>query len=195
MARSDLLLVGTADGLALYRATSRGLLRQRVALAGAPVSAIAAADAETLLVAAGGAARQSFDGGRSWSDAPGAVPETIGLQVATVRGPAQLAYPRLSGATAYARLRTRPPVLLGAGAGGAMLFRSLDDGIHWQPALLPEAPLGRVVALAPSPARPAAAWAGTDQGALLGTIDGGERWDELAREPAPVLCLAAVVEE
>lgn len=191
----DLLFVGTADGLALYRMGGRAPVRLRHTLAGRAILAVAAADAEALVVALeDGRALQSFDGGGSWVAAPGPGPAPPGLQVVTISGTAPLAYPRLSGATAYARLRTRPPLLLGAGAGGTMLFRSIDDGIHWQPAGLPDAPFGRVVALAPSSARLGGAWAGTDAGALLGTFDGGERWAELAREPAPVRCLACVPE-
>ena len=196
-ALSSLLFAGTADGLAIYRPAGRGAWR-RVGhtLAGAAVRAIVAADAETLLVAADGRApQQSFDGGATWSDAPGHVPEPIGLQVATLGGPMPLAYARLSGATAYARLGSRPPVLLGAGADGSFLFRSQDEGIHWQAARIDAEAIGRVNTLVPAADRRAAAWAGTEMGMLLRTNDHGHSWQLIAREPTAILCLAAVVDE
>jgi hypothetical protein len=191
------LYVGTADGLATYRAAPRGEWR-RVShtLAGAAVPAIVAADAQTLLVAVEGRApQQSFDGGAHWSDARGAPPEPIGLHVATLQGPAPLAYPRLSGATAYARLAGSPPTLLGAGADGSFLFRSNDDGIHWQAARIDGDAIGHVAAIVPAADRRAAAWAGTASGALLRTEDAGASWQIIAREPVAILCLAAALED
>jgi photosystem II stability/assembly factor-like uncharacterized protein len=194
--QSSLLFAGTADGLAIYRPAGRGAWRRvGQALAGAAVRAIAAADAETLLVAADGRApQQSFDGGATWSDAAGPPPEPIGVQVATLHGPMPLAYARLSGATAYARLSSRPPVLLGAGADGSFLFRSEDDGIHWQAARVDGDAIGRVAAIVPAADRRPAAWAGTESGMLLRTDDHGRSWQLIAREPAAILCLAAVLE-
>jgi photosystem II stability/assembly factor-like uncharacterized protein len=194
MPASSTLYLGTGDGLAIYRAVGAGEWR-RVghALAGSAVRAIVAADAQTLLVAADGQPpQQSFDGGATWSDAAGPPPEPLGLQVATAHGPAPLAYPRLSGATAYARLPGRPPALLGAGADGSFLFRSEDDGIHWQPARIDGGPAGRVNALVPAADRRGSAWAGTASGALLRSDDRGHSWHIIAREPAAILCLAAV---
>jgi photosystem II stability/assembly factor-like uncharacterized protein len=193
--KPELVLVGTADGLAIYRRDPRGALRRvRTALAGASVEAVVAADADVLLVGVvGGPPRQSFDGGETWGEAGGAPPAPAGLQVATVGGPVALAYPRLSSATAYALLRSRPPALLGAGAGGTMLFRSEDEGIHWKPAAMPREPLGTINAIIPSAVRRTAAWAGSSAGALLESIDAGRSWAEVARVPAPILCLAAVV--
>src|SRR6187397_2469433 len=134
---SGLLYIGTTDGLAIYRPAGRGGWRRAGhTLAGAAVRAILAADAETLLVAADGRPpQQSFDGGATWSDAAGPPPEPIGLQVATLLGPMPLA---------YARLSSQPPVLLGAGADGSFLFRSEDDGIHWQAAQVNGDTIGRV---------------------------------------------------
>lgn len=191
------LYLGTADGLAIYRPAPRGEWRRvSHALAGAPVGAIVAADAQTLLAAvAGRPPQQSFDGGAHWSDARGAPPEPIGLQVATLQGPAPLAYPRLSGATAYARLAGSPPVLLGAGADGSFLFRSEDDGIHWQAARIEGDSIGRVATIVPAADRRGAAWAGSASGALLRTDDGGRAWRVVAREPAAILCLAAALED
>jgi len=194
---SGFLYLGTADGLAIYHAAKRGEW-QRVGhtLAGAAVPAIVAADALTLLAAvAGRPPQQSFDGGATWSDARGSPPGPIGLQVATLAGPAPLAYPRLSGATAYARLAGKPPVLLGAGADGSFLFRSEDDGIHWQAARIDDDSIGRVTAIVPAADRRAAAWAGTAAGALLRSDDGGRSWQLVAREPAAILSLAAVLDE
>jgi hypothetical protein len=195
--QTSLLFAGTADGLAIDRPIGRGQWR-RVghALAGTLVRAIVAADAETLLVAADGRSPQlSFDGGATWSDAAGLPPEPIGVQVATLHGPVPLAYARLSGATAYARLSGKPPVLLGAGADGSFLFRSEDDGIHWQAARIDEQAIGRVTTLVPAADSRNAAWAGTESGALLRTNDQGHSWQLLAREPAAILCLAAVIDE
>jgi photosystem II stability/assembly factor-like uncharacterized protein len=194
---SGLLYIGTADGLAIYRAAGRGAWR-RVghALAGAAVRAILAADAETLLVAADGRApQQSFDGGATWSDAAGPPPDPIGVQVATLLGPMSLTYARLSGATAYARLSSQPPVLLGAGADGSFLFRSEDDGIHWQAARVNAEAIGRVNTIVPAADRRAVAWAGTESGMLLRTDDHGRSWQIVAREPAAILCLAAALAE
>ncbi|MEN9935633.1 MAG: Photosynthesis system assembly factor [Chloroflexota bacterium] len=196
MPSPELLIVGTADGLVIYRVVRGALTPVSHTLAGRAVSAISAADALALVVAAdGGSPLQSFDGGATWAEARGAAPEPMGARVATVYGPADLAYPRLTGATAYARLRTRPPSLIGAGAGGVMLFRSEDDGIHWKPAALPPQPFGRVAAIAPSAASPRTAWAGADTGALLRTLDAGARWEEAARAPAAVLCLVSLTED
>jgi photosystem II stability/assembly factor-like uncharacterized protein len=194
---SGLLYIGTTDGLAIYRPAGRGGWRRAGhTLAGAAVRAILAADAETLLVAADGRPpQQSFDGGATWSDAAGPPPEPIGVQVATLLGPMPLAYARLSGATAYARLSSQPPVLLGAGADGSFLFRSEDDGIHWQAAQVNGDTIGRVNTIVPAADRRTAAWAGTEAGVLLHTADHGRSWQIVAHEPAAILCLASVVDE
>jgi len=195
--KSSVLYLGTSDGLAIYRAAKRSEWR-RVghALAGAAVRAIIAADALTLLVAADGRSpQQSFDGGETWSDAAGAPPEPIGVQVATLHGPTSLAYARLSGATAYARLAGQPPALLGAGADGSFLFRSEDDGIHWQAARMDESASGRVTTIVPAADQRDAAWAGTATGALLRTADRGQSWQLIARESSAILSLAAVLAE
>jgi hypothetical protein len=186
------LFVGTGDGLAIYR-MERGVWRRAShTLAGLQVRSLVALDAETLLAAVDAhPPQQSFDGGVHWSDAPGAAPAPIGLQVATRHGPAPLAYPRLSGATAYARLAGKPNVLVGAGAGGALLFRSMDDGIHWEAARIPSAPFGRITSIIPAHDRRGALWAGADSGALLRSDDAGANWREAAREAAPVFCMAA----
>jgi hypothetical protein len=182
-----MLFVGTSDGLAIYHAARRNEWRRvSQALAGATVRAIIAADAQTLLVAADGRPpQQSFDGGLTWSDAAGLPPEPIGMQVATLHGPMPLAYARLSGATAYARLSGQPPALLGAGADGSFLFRSEDDGIHWQAARIDDGTADHRDA----------GWAGTEAGALLHTADRGNSWQLVAREPAAILCMVAVLAE
>jgi hypothetical protein len=194
MAGAEFLLAGTRDGLVIWRAATGGVLSlERHALAGVPVSAVVAADPLTLLVAAEGLPpRQSFDGGATWIEAHGPPPEPVGLRAATLHGPAPLAYPRLSGATAYARLGGRQGPLVGAGAGGMQLFVSEDDGIHWAPARMTGSDLGRVTALAPSSLGRRSGWAGTDGGALLRTTDGGRSWREVARAEAAILCLAGV---
>ena len=194
---NSVLFVGTGDGLAIYHAAGRGQWRRMgQALAGADVRAIVAADAQTLLVAADGRPpQQSFDGGVTWSDAAGQPPEPIGAQVATLHGTVSLAYARLSGATAYARLGGHPPALLGAGADGSFLFRSEDDGIHWQAARIDDEGIGRVTTIVPAADHRDAAWAGTAAGALLRTADRGHSWQLAARELAAILFLAAVLVE
>jgi hypothetical protein len=190
MAESPRLFVGTADGL-LMLAESQGVWRELGrALAGHPVRAVTALSAEALLVAAEGLPpQQSFDGGASWTDAPGATVEPPGLRAVTLRGPVPLANPRLMGATAYARLGGRHQMLVGAGAGGMLLFRSDDDGIHWEPAAMPGG-VGLVRAIIP--AAGGVLWAGTDSGRLLRSTDQGASWHEVASLGAPILCLAAV---
>jgi|GEM_PF-1219562 len=187
-----MLFVGTHDGLAIYQRSDNALIRSGHSLAGQGITTIVATDARIVLVAvAGGSVQRSVDGGLHWSMAEKA-PESIGLRVATVRGAVPLKNPRLSGATAYAQPSGRPAVLLGAGAGGMMLFRSEDDGIHWQVARIDEATIGRITALIPDPQRPGMAWAGTDLGVLLQSTDRGLSWQIAAREPVGILCLAAV---
>jgi hypothetical protein len=178
----------------VYRAEGRGDWRRAShSLASCAIRAIVAVDAQTLVVAVENApAQQSFDGGATWSEAAEA-PEPIGLEVATVNGRSSLAYPRLGGATAYARLAGKPAVLLGAGAGGMALFWSEDDGIHWRPAGIADGDVGNVTALLPAPERRDSAWAGTSTGALLRSDDRGRGWRVVAREPAAILCLAAAL--
>jgi hypothetical protein len=186
------LFVGTAEGLVIYREVRGEWLRGEAHLAGRAVRAIVAADAETLLVAAEGLpAQESFDGGAHWMNAAGAPPEPLGLRVATTAGPIELANPRLQGASAYARLGGQRPTLIGAGAGGAMIFLSNDDGIHWAPAAIAGAAAGRIAAICPDAARPGAAWAGGSTGVLLRSLDRGRSWAEVAHEPAPILALAS----
>lgn len=191
MAGAERLFVGTGGGLLILAPApeaGRWLTLGRT-LEGQAVRALMALDAETVLVAAAGAhPLQSFDGGQSWSEAPGAAVEPLGLKVATARGPMELRSPRLMGATAYARLAGPAPVLLGAGAGGGLLFRSSDDGIHWEPASGVVA--GRVTALLPGRGVDSA-WAGTDAGQLLRSTDRGVSWNEVARFTDGILCLAA----
>lgn len=189
---AEILLVGTADGLAIYTATPNGsLTRMSHALAEMAVTAIMAISADMLLAAvAAGQAQESFDGGRTWRATASAAPVPIGVQVATRHGPSSTAYPRLSGATAYARIGGTPATLLGAGAGGMLLFRSADDGIHWQPAGMDSDP-GMITTIMPAAQHRAAAWAGSNTGALLHTSDQGQTWRRVATEPAAILCLAA----
>jgi photosystem II stability/assembly factor-like uncharacterized protein len=190
MPAQGFLYVGTRAGLVTYRPGGAGVW-QRVShtLAGSAISAGIALDAQTLLVAVDGQpAQQSFDGGGTWS-AAATPPAPIGLQVATLHGPAVLAYPRLSGATAYARLHGKPPILIGAGAAGSLLFWSNDDGIHWAPAAMPHQ-IGNITSIVPAADSHNAAWAGTTEGVLLRTGDRGHSWHMTGREPAAILSLA-----
>jgi photosystem II stability/assembly factor-like uncharacterized protein len=186
-----ILLIGAADGLRIYHAAGATIRRGAHVLAGQAVEAVSAVDAETLLVAvAGRGGLQSFDGGATWLPAP-TPPEPPGLNAATRAGPVALANPRLMAATAYAYLGGKRSVLLGAGAGGGMLFRSDDDGIHWEPAALP-GPIGRVTCITPDALHAQTAWAGTADGRLLVTTDAGRSWRIAAHESAGILCIVTV---
>jgi photosystem II stability/assembly factor-like uncharacterized protein len=194
MAATGILYVGTRDGLAIYRPAEGGRAWQRTGhtLAGSAIATIMALDAQTLLVAVDNQpAQQSFDGGATWSPAS-SPPPPIGLQVATLQGLTSLAYPRLSGATAYARLSGKPSILIGAAAAGTMLFWSQDDGIHWAPAAMPREPIGSITSIVPATESRGAAWAGTSTGALLRTNDRSQSWQVAAHEAAAILSLAAV---
>ena len=182
------LLAGTRNGVFMYRAIGTEWQEVAHALVGTTVSAIVVVG-KTLLATVDGAAQQSLDGGATWSMASVTAPTPLGIQVATVRGPQVLANPRLSGATAYARLSQKPPVLIGAGAGGMMLFLSSDNGIHWSPAGMP--PAGNITTIIPSSSQPSVAWAGSDTGIILRSGDSGKAWHIVAQVAAPVLCLAA----
>jgi hypothetical protein len=138
-------------------------------------------------------ALRSLDGGTTW-DAATTTPVSLGVQVATRHGPSTTAYPRLMGASAYARLDGKPPTLLGAGANGMLLFRSTDDGIHWEAGAMPH-DAGRIVTLVPSALQRDVAWGGSDAGVLLRTSDRGRSWRTVAHEQAAIRCLAAVVLE
>ncbi len=190
------ILAGTQHGLAYYQPnTERQWIVVGRSLTEYAIHAILATDASMLLVGvADGRALQSFDGGRTWSDAPQAPPPPGSLEATTVNGIARLANPRLRGATAYARLADKTGTLVGAGAGGMMLFRSSDDGIHWEPAQSDQASRGMVTALVPDPGEPAAAWAATDACVLLRSGDAGRSWRVVAREETAIFCLAAVAD-
>lgn len=185
------LYVGTATGLAQYHLHEGVWQRTSTTFQGQKVPAITALDAAILLANVEGAALSSFDGGATWQPSSSTPPKPFELRVATKKGPQPLANPRLAGATAYARLALKEPMLLGAGAGGMMLFRSYDDGIHWEPAGMPEI-VGRIISIVPAADRPNAAWAGSDQGELLRSDDAGQRWHVIARENASILCITAV---
>jgi photosystem II stability/assembly factor-like uncharacterized protein len=189
--RPTILLLGTADGLVMYSAVDVTVQRVGHVLRGQAIEAISALDDETFVVGiTGGGALQSFDGGVSWLPAPQA-PEPIGLHAATRAGAAPLANPRLMGATAYAYLAGKPRVLLGAGAGGSMLFRSDDNGIHWEPAALP-GPFGRVTCITPDALHAQTAWVGTADGHLLVTSDAGRSWRIAARDISPIFCIVSL---
>jgi hypothetical protein len=201
MAKRTILFVGTHDGLSTYRAGVGGtgariIVRIGQALSGHTIQAITATDAETLVVAlADMPPQQSFDGGQIWMDAGGEAPAPVEAHLAmTIHGPMPLSNPRLRGATAHALLPGRPATLIGAGAGGMIIFHSTDDGIHWEPAQIVDSPSGLVTSLIPDPNNPRVAWAGTDSGALLRSGDQGKTWRTAARENSPIICLAAVAD-
>jgi photosystem II stability/assembly factor-like uncharacterized protein len=186
-----ILLLGTADGLVMYSAVGATLQRTGHMLRGQRIEAISALDAETFVVGiTGGSALQSFDGGTNWMPAQ-AAPQALGLRAATREGAVTLANPRLMGATAYAYLAGKPRVLLGAGAGGSMLFRSDDDGIHWEPAALP-GPIGHITGIAPDALTTTRAWAGAADGHLLVTHDAGRSWYIAAHDIPPIICIVNI---
>ncbi|GAB4439677.1 MAG: sialidase family protein [Chloroflexi bacterium OHK40] len=191
MARATTIYLGTAEGLLIgSQEGPQGHWRlARHALLGHAVRAILLVGEEALLVAVDGLPpQQSFDEGLSWSNATGASIEPVGLRAMSATGPRHLSNPRLLGATAYAILGGRAPVLVGAGAGGGMLFRSFDDGIHWEPAGVVGEVAGRITAITPGAG---ALWAGTDAGQLLRSNDRGASWREAGRTSMAILCLAA----
>jgi photosystem II stability/assembly factor-like uncharacterized protein len=196
MRMAERIFVGTDGGLYRLDADTGPPRIAAQLLVGKALIALIATDAETLLVGlADGGALQSFDGGATWLDAPGQSPMPVGRQVLTRHGVGAPPYRQLSDATAYARLEGRPPLLLGAGAGGMQLFRSSDDGIHWEAAGMPSEPVGRITTLAPSATRPTRCWAGTDAGLLLESTDGGQRWTIALRLEAAIRCLAVLTAE
>jgi len=154
-----------------------------------------AADAETLLVAVnGGVARQSFDGGyeleRRRRPAAGTDRAAGGDSEWAIRN--RLPTPERRNRLRAAERQTGHAAWA-AGADGSFLFRSDDDGIHWQPAGMPGDPTGRVITIMPAAERQDSAWAGTASGELLRTNDRGQTWQLIAHEPAAILCLAAVL--
>jgi len=62
-----------------------------------------------------------------------------------------------------------------------VVFRSRDAGAHWQTISrdLTRTPRGVVYSLAPSPIRAGAVWAGTDDGRVQLTRDGGRSWHDV----------------
>jgi hypothetical protein len=196
MAKAGIVYVGTANGLVIY-SDPGGIGRWRrvgQTLEGLTIRAIAAADALTLTVTIDGQAAQgSTDGGQSFAPLAEAGPEPVGTRVATAHGPLDQVYPRLMGASAFARLDGKRPVVLGAGAGGTMFFRSEDDGIHWEPASLNgNTTIGKVTVIAPATYHIDTAWAGTEKGELLRSDDRGRSWEIIAREDAAITALAVV---
>lgn len=191
----EVVWVGTDDGLVLYEGRGDGAWRRvRRALAGVPVTAIVATDAEVLLVRAADTGHETFDGGETWYPAS-STPDLVGKQVVTVRGLVAPAFDRLAGALAYARLPGKPAQLVGAGADGSMLFRSYDDGIHWEPVQIVGGGAGIVTSIVPVVGLPGRGWAGTRRGTLLRTADQGATWHPVLDAGAPIWCLAALLLE
>jgi hypothetical protein len=196
VAKAGIVYVGTTNGLVIY-SDPGGIGRWRRVghtLEGLTISAIAAENALTLTVAiAGQGAQRSNDGGQSFTSIEGAGPEPVGTRVATAHGPVDEVYSRLAGATAFARLEGKMPVVLGAGAGGTMFFRSQDDGVHWEPAGIEGNQLiARVAVITPASYHIDTAWAGTEKGELLRSDDRGRTWEIIAREAMAITALAVV---
>jgi hypothetical protein len=195
MAKAGIVYVGTGDGIAIY-SDPGGLGRWRRVgheLRGTAVTAIEAEDALTLIVqTATLGAQRSSDGGQSWSLAGESSLASLGVRVATTRGPVEQLYPRIKGATALARLEGKTPVILAAAAGGTMFFRSEDDGIHWEPGGIEGDTIGSVNVIMPATYDIDSAWAGTEKGELLRSENRGREWQIVAREAAAIHSLAVV---
>ena len=193
MAKAGLVYVGTDAGLVvLSDPGATGRWRQVAQhLQDQAIEALVAIDALTISLRIAGSGWLSSDGGQQWEASGNLGPEPIGTQVATAKGPIAQTHPRLMGATAFARLEGKEPVLVGAGAGGNMLFRSLDDGIHWRPAAL-AAPIAPITTIVPASYHIDTAWAGTQQGELLRSDDRGETWHIVTSDLPPITCLAVV---
>ncbi|GAB4118824.1 MAG: hypothetical protein Fur005_27140 [Roseiflexaceae bacterium] len=187
----QILLVGTQCGLFLYQRDGAALVLLRQLLEDLAIIAIEDLGSGVLRVAGSdGSVRQSYDAGVSWHPDAGSPPAPLApTNALTTHGPVPLQNPRLRGATAHARLGGRAPILIGAGAGGMMIFRSEDDGIHWQAAQMLGGPYGNVTTLAPDLDRRDVAWAATDQGAILRSGDRGTTWKHAAQAPCGVRCL------
>lgn len=190
----EIVFVGTSTGLFRCAHTASGWNATPLRT-GASISRITAFDSSMLLIIEGeDTSWQTFDGGATWQEG-GAVPTLPAPPlVQTVHGPATLPNPRLSLAIAYARLPDRNGTLLGAGANGMLLFRSDDEGIHWEPAAAP-LDAGRIAALVPSAHQPATAWAGTERGAILRTANAGITWAQVLQVEGAVLALAPVADD
>lgn len=195
MAKAGIVYAGTDDGLLVF-SDPGGIGRWRQVaqhLAGKPIIAVEAADALTItLNVAGEPALQSRDGGQSWTELAGAGPLPLELRAASVDGPQVLPEQRIRGATAFALLRGKRPALLAAAAGGTMLFRSEDGGIHWEPAGIERPSIGAVQSLMPARYHFDIAWAGTAAGELLRSDDRGRNWIVVSEGLPPIRSLAVV---
>lgn len=194
MAKAGIVYVGTEDGIVIF-SDPGGTGRWRNIgheLRGRHVAALAAADALTLTVRTDVGAQHSSDGGRSWQPGEGDGPAPVGMRAATSGGAIDLPPQRIAGATAFALLGGRHPVLIAAAAGGTMIFRSEDEGIHWEPAGLNDGPIGCVTTITPAAYHIDTAWAGTVAGQLLRSDDRGRSWSLVAADLPPVRCIVAV---
>lgn len=188
----SLIYIGSDAGLFCLDSETKEWKTLPFRQAQSPIVAVRASDSETLQIRLkDDTAYQSFDGGQTWLSDPRPI-EPVGLQVMTRLGPQPLTNPRLAGASAYARLASRPASLLGAGAGGMLLFRSEDDGIHWDAAQLPSEQLGMITTIVPDALETRRAWAGSISGGLLSSGDAGQTWVLVAQLPAAIRCLASV---
>lgn len=188
----SLIYIGCDTGLFCLNSETKEWKALPFQQAQSAVVALRASDSETLQIRLKDeTGYQSFDGGHTWLNDPQPI-ELIGLQVMTVLGPRPLANPRLAGASAYARLASRPAALLGAGAGGMLMFRSEDDGIHWDAAQLPSEQVGMITTIVPDAIEARRAWAGSTSGSLLSSADAGLTWVVIAQLPAAIRCLASV---
>jgi photosystem II stability/assembly factor-like uncharacterized protein len=195
MAKAGIVYAGTDDGLLVFSDPGGSGRWRQVAqhLAGKRILAIAAADALIITVnVAGEPARQSHDGGQLWTELDEAGPPPLELRAAGIDGPQVLPEQRIRGATAFALLRGKRPVLLAAAADGTMLFRSEDGGIHWEPAGIERPNIGVVQSLVPARYHFDIAWAGTSTGELLRSDDRGRSWVIVGEGLPPIRSLAVV---
>ena len=72
------------------------------------------------------------------------------------------------------------------------MARSEDGGNTWMPCEVVGGLVGQIQTIVPVRYHMDIAWAGSDCGQLLRSHDRGQHWYEIAREPAPILCLAVL---
>ena len=200
MAKAGIVYVGTPRGLAIYSdpGGSGRWRRVGVSLEGQPVEQISATDALNLTVVSASVVLQTDDGGQHWSkrSADGLPNQRHDAQsyVTTATGPIHwlAQYAPTPNATALALLAGDPEVLLAALDAGQTLARSEDGGNTWMPCEVVGGLVGQIQTIVPVRYHMDIAWAGSNSGQLLRSHDRGQHWHEIARELAPILCLAVL---
>lgn len=139
------------------------------------------ADPGPLYEAGGGGFAQSRDFGDSWESAD----EGMGLNYAW-----GLAVDAEDPTLVYASAAPGPGRAHGGGFSGATIYRRLKHG-RWRAVL--EGLAAFPYALCADPEAAGTVYAGLGDGTILRSADAGEGWEEVARVPAGLQALAAVV--